>query len=391
MPSSKDFSGFRPLRQIYLQGTQLCNLNCDYCYISEDKRRKNQSFSLESMDLAFRNVLGSKILGESLEVVWHSGEPLLQPISYYEQAHQLILSLGKQLAPQIPITFKFVTNATRLNAEWCQFFKDSGALVSISCDGPAFLHDQYRKTWADEPTHHLVMKGILLLKQYQVPLRIVPVITAEALEYPEEFFNFFIENDFEMSHFSLEDSLYTQVDQDPRLKELYINFLWHVLRLSETNTNFPFVFDWYRILNTCAHDMVEPFLNISTPYGSISSYADGSFSTFSGEFGIHKFLENIKTYDGSVIIGNLLHDSIDDVLFAPKTQHIWNDIKKGAKSCRGTCEYFNVCGGTVGLSVKLLENGSFASSETSLCRTNIQLTNSTIVDYLESKRSPVTA
>jgi uncharacterized protein len=66
------------------------------------------------------------------------------------------------------------------------------------------------------------------------------------------------------------------------------------------------------------------------------------------------------------IVGNILSDSLEDMLRSPAMQALTRDIAAGVAMCRKECDYFSVCGGGAPVN-KLAENGSFASSRTAFC------------------------
>jgi len=84
----------------------------------------------------------------------------------------------------------FQSNGTRLTEDWCRFFKKHNFLVGISIDGPAEIHDKYRKSKSGKPTHQEVMKGIRLLKRFQVEFNTLSVINDANVLKPLEVYRF---------------------------------------------------------------------------------------------------------------------------------------------------------------------------------------------------------
>jgi uncharacterized protein len=81
-------SGFGPIELLVVQATSLCNLDCSYCYLPERQRR--QVFDLDQLPLLLQRVLESPFCGDRLALLWHAGEPLTLPCSYYDRATALI-------------------------------------------------------------------------------------------------------------------------------------------------------------------------------------------------------------------------------------------------------------------------------------------------------------
>ena len=71
-----------------IQATPFCNIDCSYCYLPN--RSKKGQFSLDLLEPLFTKLLQSGLLGESVSVVWHAGEPLVLSPAYYREAIERI-------------------------------------------------------------------------------------------------------------------------------------------------------------------------------------------------------------------------------------------------------------------------------------------------------------
>lgn len=118
--------------------------------------------------------------------MWHGGEPLLRPLSFYEEA----VSLQKQYNYGHTISNTIQTNGLLLTDEWCEFFKKNSWLVGISIDGPKFLHDEYRITKNESPTFDKVMQAIELLKKHEIEWNALSVVNDYNADYPLEYYDF---------------------------------------------------------------------------------------------------------------------------------------------------------------------------------------------------------
>ena len=65
---------------------------------------------------------------------------LFVPIGYYREAFALF---RRHLPRLTRVRHGFQTNATLIDDSWCRFFRDEGADVGVSLDGPAWLHDAH--------------------------------------------------------------------------------------------------------------------------------------------------------------------------------------------------------------------------------------------------------
>ena len=85
------------------------------------------------------------------------------------------------------------TNGTLLDEDWCRFLAAEGFGVGLSLDGPKELHDLYRVSKKQEPTHEQVMRGYALLQKHRIPFDILCVVHDQNVQYPTEVYRFFKE------------------------------------------------------------------------------------------------------------------------------------------------------------------------------------------------------
>lgn len=187
------FSPFaRPLYVMLKPVGAVCNLRCKYCYYLEKKDlypdEKNYVMTEELLERFIDQYLNSQTMPQVL-FTWHGGETLMRNIGFYKKAIELQKKYGR--GRQIENCIQ--TNGTLLTDEWCRFFKENNFLVGISIDGPQHCHDKYRKTRDGRPSFYNVMKGINLLKKYDVEFNVMGVVNDYNVDYPLEFYRFFKE------------------------------------------------------------------------------------------------------------------------------------------------------------------------------------------------------
>src|SRR5262249_48805789 len=103
------------------------------------------------------------------------------------------------------VTQSFQTNATLIDAEWCALIRRLKIQIGVSVDGPAFLHDPRRRTRQGAGTLDRVLAGIRRLHEYDIPLHVITVLTADALAYPDELFDFYLDNGITDVAFNVEE------------------------------------------------------------------------------------------------------------------------------------------------------------------------------------------
>ncbi|MBE9070730.1 GRRM system radical SAM/SPASM domain protein, partial [Leptolyngbya cf. ectocarpi LEGE 11479] len=195
---------YGPVKLVIIQPTTFCNLDCDYCYLP-DRHLKFQ-FSLDLIEPIFVNLFQSQFLDSEFTVVWHAGEPLTMPIDFYRSAFDKIEELNYDLPSGLRlISHAIQTNATLINQDWCDFINLYQVRIGVSLDGPAFLHDAHRKTRKGLGTHAGTMHGIQLLQQNNIPFHVITVLTRDALDYPDEMFQFFVEKNIKQVGFNIDE------------------------------------------------------------------------------------------------------------------------------------------------------------------------------------------
>lgn len=166
-----------------------CNLRCGYCYYLEKSELlggSSQMMSDDILELFVKEYIQSQTTSEVL-FIWHGGEPLLRPISFYERA----IELQQRYADGRRVDNCIQTNATLLDEEWCKFLGKHNFLVGVSIDGTRMMHDAMRKTRNGESSFRDLIRGIRLLEKYGVQWNAMATVNAANVEYPLEFYRFF--------------------------------------------------------------------------------------------------------------------------------------------------------------------------------------------------------
>jgi uncharacterized protein len=227
-------------------------------------------------------------------------------------------------------------------------------------DGPAFIHDAHRKTRTGLGTHSSTMRGISLLKKNDIDFSIIAVLTKESLNYPDEIYQFFVENQINKVGFNIEET--EGANQDSSLSESgtdfrYRNFMNRLYELVKQPTNTLEVREFERI-KTVILNSNGNILGQCHPFTMINIDYKGDFMTFSPEL-----LSLSSSEYGEFVLGNVVTDSFESICETEK---------------------FKRCGGGAPAN-KYFENGSFNSSETMYCRyTEKILTDIVLADIEQS-------
>jgi uncharacterized protein len=381
MKTQRDGNKAGHLGLLILQPTPFCNINCDYCYLPNRLNASRMSVEVvgRSVDLA----VSSGLVGNHLSIVWHAGEPLAVPHQYYEEAFEEV----RVRSGGVKVIHSMQTNGTLINERWCEFFKKYDVRIGVSVDGPKFIHDQHRRDRLGRGTHDRVMSGIEKLKTYSIPFHCIAVVTAEALAYPNEMFDFFLDvgamhvgfniEEQEGSHTSSTLSAPTTAAEVLRfcecLHERYKKLDPGKMPIREFDRA-------YRAIAQGGYKNAEMALSNNQqamPFGILSIDYQGNISTFSPELlGLPRNANEVFSF------GNVEKQSLFDVMENDHFIRTAEEIAKGVGMCAAQCEYFLFCGGGAPAN-KFFENGSFACTETMFCRNTIQVPIDIVLRNLE--------
>lgn len=161
----------------------ICNLDCKYCYYLKKEQLYPKS-DFRMPDDVLETLTRQYIQAQRVNQVtfgWQGGEPTLMGLDFFKKAVEY---QNKYARPGMQIQNTLQTNGTLLDDEWCTFLKEHNFLIGISIDGPARLHNTFRKDKGGSDTHDKVIAALKLLKTHQVPFNGLTTVHAENMNYP---------------------------------------------------------------------------------------------------------------------------------------------------------------------------------------------------------------
>lgn len=365
-----------PTDLVVIQPTPFCNLDCSYCYLpSRSSRTRIQPETLEAV---VRFLEGVPELKESLPIVWHAGEPMVMPQSFYEGAFAIVASLEKRGVEPV---HNFQTNGTLITASWCEFLKRHRVRVGISIDGPQVLHDQNRKDRAGRGSFARVMRGIELLRSYEIPFSVIAVLGANSVASPETMWEFIHSNDFVNVGFNvqeIEGANQTSTLNEPTAEAQYEAFFEYMYERQRERPNFRI----REIADTSAR-----LCSLSGQGTHSTENAVGAILNFDVSGGVSTFPPELLTAPqskryGSFVWANVHTNNYDKFLRNLARTQTCLELRAGIEACKRECGYFAVCGGGAP-SNKLAELGTFSGTETMSCRLEIKALTRVILKRLE--------
>ncbi len=345
---------------VVVQPTPFCNINCTYCYLPQrDSRARMRHETLRTL---FDKVFASGWVDSHLSVIWHAGEPLVLPVSFYREAFACI----ERLRPAaLHLQHSIQTNGMLISTEWCELFRTWQVGVGVSIDGPRRFNDEHRLSRKGHSTFDRSLAGIRLLREEGIPFHVITVLSEKNLEAPREMLEFYLAEGIEDICFNVEESegehvsgLFSSADPQSRFR----SFLGEFWQLARRSGRIRFIREIDGMLPRIFRPGDPELANIQVePFAMLNVDCEGNVSSFSPE------LLGLKSAAyGDFIVGNIERDSLDEMRRSAPMLAMSRDIAAGVARCRESCEYFAVCGGGAPVN-KLTENGSFASTRTSFC------------------------
>ena len=375
-----ELNRFGPIGLVVVQSTSLCNLDCDYCYLPDRQRR--QVFDLDLLPLLLKRILESPFCGSEVSLVWHAGEPLTLPYSYYDEATAIIQrSLREYGTSGIQIEQHVQTNGTLINDTWCDCFRRNQIVVGVSVDGPTEIHNEHRRFRNGRGSHKFCMDGIEALRRNAIPFHVISVITASAMQHPEAMYRFFRDHEIHSLGFNVEEQegVHTSSSmQGLEREDQYRQFLRNFWQLSEADGHPVVLREFQQVINLIQRNQRLNQNELNRPFSILSVDWQGNFSTFDPEL-----LSVSSERYGSFNLGNIRDLSLIDAAQTEKFHRLWDEVHSGTQLCESSCDYFGLCGGGMS-SNKFWEHGTLDCSETSACRFRTQVPVQVLLERFEN-------
>ena len=168
----------------------ICNLDCKYCFfLSKEMLYPGSRFRMadELLETYIRQLLESHRIPE-VTIAWQGGEPTLMGLDFFKRSFELAEKYKKS-GQRISHTMQ--TNGTKLDDDWCAFFKAHDFLIGLSVDGPKEIHDTYRVNKGGEGTFTQVMRGHSYLRKHEVDFNILCTVNAANQQHGRKVYRFF--------------------------------------------------------------------------------------------------------------------------------------------------------------------------------------------------------
>ena len=313
-----------------------CNLKCKYCFyhsIADARDVKDYGFmSSEILEEIVKKV-DEYCRGGQCNMGFQGGESLLIGLDFYEK----LVEYTKNTEYKTRFNFNIQTNGTLINEDFAKFFKENNFLVGVSLDGTKDIHNLNRVDYLNKDTFNSVMKGIKLLKKYDVGFNILVVVTSALCKKIESSYNFLKKNEFKYLQFI--PCLEPLENIDNKMKEYslspkeYSEFLIKLFEL------------WYKDMISENYISIRYFDNILSGFFG----QDYEACEMKGVCGCQHIIES----DGSMYpcdfytyerysIGNILEETFEHIHKKEKTINFMKESLNKSNKCN-LCKFRNIC------------------------------------------------
>ncbi len=363
------------VRQIIVQATPFCNIDCRYCYLAD--RANRSQLSIATLEALLQAVVENGWASEEIEFRWHAGEPLAAGIDFYRRAIPLC---NEALSRRVKVAHSIQTNAILLSKDWVHLVQEFDVRVGISIDGPASIHDRYRLTRAGRGTHEIVERGINLLREAGIPFDVIAVVTKSTLENEAAFLGYFANLvGLRSLGFNVEESEGSHRSEalgDPTFLNDFRAFLSRLMIWSEeTGIRVREFKSLGELILKADAETIKNTQNV--PFAILGLSVYGDLYTFSPE------LMGLRHPGyGSFAIGKVCTATNSLRISVERLNALQAEIALGVVKCKQECKYYRMCGGGAPVN-KLYENGSFVTSVTRQCELTVMAVADLVLEQME--------
>lgn len=299
-----------------------CNLRCSYCYAMPFKSKRFQILDLNLLE---------KLIKEAFEITnnvivsWHGGEPTMAGLNYFKEYMNIINKYKKE---NQNIVNMIQTNATLIDDELAQFFKENDFIVSVSLDGDEKSHNKNRYNNAKVGSFNKTMEGVQILRKYGINPPVIATVSQSTYEDGIRNFDFFVNSGFkEIKYSPVYDSCNDEFSISNDKWSLYLkNILYRWLEIQKPEIKVREIDEilmWYagKTASLCANrGMCAKWISIDEK----------------GDIYPCEYLRSSNSY------GNIKNDSLKEVFKAHAYEDFKEKIMYKPKQCE-TCKLFTIC------------------------------------------------
>ncbi|MCF4119964.1 radical SAM protein [Antribacter sp. KLBMP9083] len=357
---------------VVLQPTTLCNLDCSYCYLPF--RRKRQEMSVEVAE-AVAASLADVPPTHTTEVCWHGGEPLAagpEKLAALMEPFEDLRRAGR-------VRHSLQTNATLINDTWCDLLIEHEVSVGVSIDGPGDLNAE-RTDWSGRPAFDRIVAGIGTLAGRGIAFSLIAVVGA-GIGRAAKLLDFLSSLGPTSIGLNIEEFEGVNAERTQPTPEQARTFWTDVLTWSAAHPGVE-----VRELDRLGH-YLRSIRTGGRQWWESHRFDPLPTVAFSGDVVLlSPELAGIRNeHYGDFLAGNVLEQSLDDILDGAHRLRYVSEFLDGLEACRATCGFFDFCRGAQAGN-RYFENGRFDTTETNFCRVSKQELVHALIDITQKEQ-----
>ncbi len=319
---------------VYFNPTERCNLNCTYCYIPANMRRRgahmDKATVLESLGRLHAYFSGHMPPDRLPQVIFHGAEPLLNREAIFAgiDAFQNRFRFGVQ------------TNATLLDEDAVAFLTERGVGIGLSLDGPEpAIADRTRRRWNGDGVFAQVVRAIERLDGYP-GFNVICTMTTGNLPHLTEMVEFFHQRRVPACMLNLTRCTMPGARAvrggDDEVAEAYLAALERTHQLYRETGRKLVVANFANILITILAPTARRLMCDISPCGGGRSFF--ALAPNGDLFPCSEFI-GLPAFNG----GNLFRQSVEDILASPAFQLVTGRKVEDVAGC-AECPIRHFCG-----------------------------------------------
>lgn len=183
------FSPMHPFSLLIKPASADCNLRCEYCFYLDHCALYPKHRVHRMSDEVLEKMISSYMATPQPQYAfgWQGGEPTLMGVDFFRRVTELQKRHGRTGAS---VANGLQTNATLIDEEMARHFAEYRFLCGVSLDGPAEIHDRFRRGPAGRGSHADVLRGIERLRGCGAEVNILTLVSSANVHRGREVYEY---------------------------------------------------------------------------------------------------------------------------------------------------------------------------------------------------------
>ncbi|MBN1557890.1 MAG: anaerobic sulfatase maturase [Lentisphaerae bacterium] len=169
-----------------------CNLRCTYCFYLDHKALYPETRTHRMSDAVLEQMIASFMRTPQSQYAfgWQGGEPTLMGLEFFQRITGLQQKYGRSGAV---VSNGLQTNGLLIDEPFARHLARYNFLIGLSVDGPAEIHNHYRRYADGRGSHAGVMKTLGILKKHHVEHNVLTLVNNLNVQRPREIYHYLLD------------------------------------------------------------------------------------------------------------------------------------------------------------------------------------------------------